>query len=477
MATITYLNGATNETYSDAAFDFIDAAKETINSTASILGISAGAIAGAMAEENTAYNWEDEALDIYAKSGLDPAVAIATLPLALAGGTSGVAAWLAANAAELGTTRTHEQWQAYYNAAITFEGKPGATDKIMNPALIDVGLGNFKIATAIDIVVKYANKAEYAALGLTSYLNDYALLVEDLMKPDGELTAKLYGIYLKEAEQWFIDNGAYGDEWENLPQTFRDALLITFTNRGQEGMEAAKAELYDDKGLPYEPLPGLTTSGGTNHLGNAEAIGDAIGLTDYGDDVVSVSSIADQALLDNDSGLAARYALLQLRYMVVEGIDYSARNLGGELDLASNGGQLSDNWIADRAEMLNWKIHYDVTSTDYGDEIDADISGDWDYTDLGNGSPLLLKIDGDGIEATNHQIVFGSGVGDAIEGDNVSDRLYGMAGNDTIYGYSGDDYIEGGVGDDTLYGGDGADTYFYNPGSGGCSKFCVSVID
>ncbi len=36
MATVTYLNGATNETYSDA-FGFIDAVEESINTTASIL--------------------------------------------------------------------------------------------------------------------------------------------------------------------------------------------------------------------------------------------------------------------------------------------------------------------------------------------------------------------------------------------------------------------------------------------------------
>lgn len=61
MATITYLNSATNETYSEEAFGYISnpRVRDSIISTSATLGISAGAIAGAMAEENTAYDWKD----------------------------------------------------------------------------------------------------------------------------------------------------------------------------------------------------------------------------------------------------------------------------------------------------------------------------------------------------------------------------------------------------------------------------------
>jgi len=80
MATVTYLNGATNETYSAGAFDYVRTLKIKINETARILGISAGAIAGAMAEENSAYDFSDEALDKYARSGLDVALEIGDRP-------------------------------------------------------------------------------------------------------------------------------------------------------------------------------------------------------------------------------------------------------------------------------------------------------------------------------------------------------------------------------------------------------------
>ena len=126
MATFTYLNGATNETYSLQAFSYISnqRIKKSIISTSNILGISAGAIAGAMAEENTAYDFVDEVLDAYAKSGFDPLVALETLPQAIAGGAIQVSMWMATHAGQLGTKRTHAEWQAYYAAAQSYQGVP-----------------------------------------------------------------------------------------------------------------------------------------------------------------------------------------------------------------------------------------------------------------------------------------------------------------------------------------------------------------
>jgi Ca2+-binding RTX toxin-like protein len=53
--------------------------------------------------------------------------------------------------------------------------------------------------------------------------------------------------------------------------------------------------------------------------------------------------------------------------------------------------------------------------------------------------------------------IFGSGLGDAIEG---------LAGDDTIYGYGGNDTIAGGLGNDRLEGGVNTDTYRYDLGDG-----------
>ncbi|PIE42473.1 MAG: hypothetical protein CSA50_09420, partial [Gammaproteobacteria bacterium] len=410
-----------------------------------------------MAEENTEYNKGDEILDLYAKSGIDPATAVKTLPPAMTLGAPGISAWVTANTTKLATTRTHAEWQAYYSAAIAFTGKPGEIDKIMNPALIDAGPGNFKIATAIDIVVKHASKAEYSALKLTPYLNDYSKLVEDLMGSSGELTAKLYGLYMKEyAEPFFKKNNAYGGQWESLPQTFRDALLVTYTNFGEEKIKSLMK-------IPYEPQPAFTDGGGFNHLRNAQKVGEKLELNDYGQDVVGVESFAELAKKNDATGLAARYALAKLRYVVVEnGVNITGQNQNGELDLASNGGQLSEKWIEDRAVMLYWKTRYDVTKTDFHKEMEADIEGNWDFIDKKTG--IKLAIDGKGLSMSDHQIVFGSANDETINGSGDSDNLYGMAGDDTLSGQEGDDYLEGGTGDDILAGGKAKDTLIGGPG-------------
>ncbi|AVD70223.1 hypothetical protein CAY53_00950 [Desulfobulbus oralis] len=332
MAKLRYMYSATNETYKDSAFTFIRDAKEAIDFAAQTTGISAGAIAGAMAEENTAYDWKDDLLDRYAKSRMLSSLGAATLPLVMDGPERDAAeVWLSTYHAELATERSHAEWQDLYREAREFQGKPTLMDKILNPALIDAGPGNFKIATAIDLIVQHAGKEQYKALNLEPYLNDYARLVNDLMHPGGELTAKLYGLYMKEhAEAFFRNNSAYAGQWDDLPQSLRDALLVTYTNLGEEKMQ----QLIKS---PYEPQPALTSGGGMNHLRNAQAIGRAIGLEGYGQDaeaVVGAEDLVNLAKRDDATGLAARYALARLRHVVVEtGVDIARHNQNGELDL------------------------------------------------------------------------------------------------------------------------------------------------
>lgn len=147
MATVTYLTGAANETYKDEAFGYIKRLSGKINEAADAVGISAGAIAGAMAEENHGYDSKDEILDLYTKSAIDPVVAAATLPLALEGGVVGLGAWATANAVELATTtRSHEDWVTEYEAFNENHWAPSKINKILHPVLMDVGPANFKIS-------------------------------------------------------------------------------------------------------------------------------------------------------------------------------------------------------------------------------------------------------------------------------------------------------------------------------------------
>lgn len=449
MGKVVYLSSAVSEAYSKNALDYIRRFGGEINSVAQAAKISAGAIAGAMAEENTAYGFGDIALDKYAKSSFKPDEVGSSLLDAIAGGPLAVAAWEAANAAKLATNRTHAEWQALYAAAKNFSGVPNATDKLKNPALIDSGLGNFKISTAIDLITANANKSKYKNLNLTQYLTDYQKLVLDLMSDKSDLTVKLYALYMKEnAEPFFIKNNAYGGQWNALPQTLRDALLVTYTNIGEEGMMKLMK-------TPYEPQPALKTGGGINHLFNAKAIGSALSLAGYGADAEGMSDLSDIAKNPSAAGLASRYALSKLRYVSIEGIDYSAKNTSGELDLydpITRTGQITNQWIEDRSNAL-----IAFTSYSKSDRTDNFLNaaglpfwmlGDAEITDAATGKRLTV----DGFDAgivDKRYIHFGDAQANQLTGGSKEDRLYGGAGADTLSGKDGADYLEGGADADT----------------------------
>ncbi|TRO35077.1 calcium-binding protein [Pseudomonas sp. ALS1131] len=463
MTNVSYLISATNEVYSNESISYIGNNRISIGNAAAAVGVSAAAIAGAMAEERTAYGIDDAILDKYAISGLDPLVAAVTLPAAIAAGAVGIAAWEVANASQLAMgRRSHAEWLSDYEATKNFSGIPSAVDKVLHPVLIDVGAANFKISTAISLVREYSD--DYPSLGLEIYLNDYARLVEDLMQENNPLTASLYAIYLKqEAEAFFIEKGAYGGQWNALPQEFKDALLITFTNRGRESMERTWQDRYIKKNLPYEPLPGLTTSGGMNHLLNAQAIGSAIGIENYGGSLSAIDTFASGATSSGGDGIAYRYALYRMRYVAIPNLDYSAYNANGELSLydpEADSGEMTQEYISTRANAVRVYTHALATGVEsvlsvsgipfaeWGDTYVKDIASGWSITV--DGWDLGL--------ADKHNVIFGSSSADVIEGGDAEDRLFGGLGNDTIRGEGDNDYLEGNSGDDHLYGGAGDDT-------------------
>jgi trimeric autotransporter adhesin len=283
------------------------------------------------------------------------------------------------------------------------------------------------------------------------------------------VTAQLYGIYLKEnAEAWFKRNNAYGDQWDDLPEAFRDALLITYSNVGESAMAEKMQSLYLARNLSYEPQPGLTLVGGMNHLRNAQAIGASIGLTDYGSDVVGVDRMLDDALQETDLGMASRYALYRLRYVAVTGLDYSEYNTQGQLDLydpITQEGEMTRAYLADRAAFAS------VVVTNYLFGI-APLEGDQaiEFKDETTGEHLTIRNDRD--HATQ-RIFFGGDHDDTLTGGPDQDRLYGGLGDDRLIGEAQNDYLEGnagidrlegGAGNDELYGGEGNDSNIHGAG-------------
>ncbi|MDO9008706.1 MAG: calcium-binding protein, partial [Thiobacillus sp.] len=168
--------------------------------------------------------------------------------------------------------------------------------------------------------------------------------------------------------------------------------------------------------------------------------------------------------------------------------------VAADLDLydpATGTGELTEQYLTDRAKMLSWKMLYDSGTLDDNDALfpftpgapkayDAEwdsnsISGDWNFQDLSaniGGNPLSLFIDGKGKSILtadpDHQIIFGSSAGESLVGQETTDRLYGGAGADTLTGNGGNDYLEGGAGFDTyvINVGDGYDTLLDTDGLG-----------
>ncbi len=472
MASIAYAIEATTGQYDATALAYINGLKDKINPAAAILGISAAAIAGAMAEENHDYAHTsakellNDSLDQYAKSGVSPVVFAAEVSL------YGLPVALANFAVQFATgTRSHAEWAADYDAIGGAAGDighvPSELDKALHPVYIDLGHANFKMSTAIRLLNDTNRQADVVALSLDGYKTDYAALAQDLINPANAVTAKLYGLMLKEAQTWFESHGAWGSNWAVLPQEFKDALYITYANIGPQRLEE-KYTAQIAAGKPYEPMPGLGTAAGMNHLANAVQVGTAIDDPTYASTALAVNitgSMTATALENTDAGLAYRYALTKLHGVALVGIDYTAHNSGGELDLyhpASGTGSLTDLYLADRAAMLSWKIQYDTTDHAYTPDWNTDsVSGDWDYIDQGtliDGAPLQLSIDGEGVTLfTDHQIVFGDSNDNTLTGSGDTDHLYGGAGADTLTGNAGADYLEGGS---------GIDTYLINPGDG-----------
>ena len=166
------------------------------------------------------------------------------------------------------------------------------------------------------------------------------------------------------------------------------------------------------------------------------------------------SDIAD--LAGASGGEAYRIALLELSPFALVGLDYSSRTDMALYDPLTGTGQITQQWLTDRAELLHWKLELGL--------IDRVTSAD-DPSSISNGRSLWLE------DRTSEQtlylgslseaphIVFGrDDYDDILLTGALGGRLYGGGGNDQLTGLSGDDYLEGGADNDALTGRAGADT-------------------
>jgi Ca2+-binding RTX toxin-like protein len=176
-----------------------------------------------------------------------------------------------------------------------------------------------------------------------------------------------------------------------------------------------------------------------------------------------------------DSGLAYRYALRALTPFAVIGADYAGlgHTANGVLaleDPATGFGEMSDQYLTDRATFLLAKLDLTLNNETYP----SDLLAITHYRDIASGfevpSALLVP------SPAQREYLFGGADHDTLSGhDFANDHLYGSAGNDTLRGFGsddylqgdgGDDWLDGGTGSDTLNGGLGFDTYIYDSGDG-----------
>ncbi|MCB2218290.1 MAG: hypothetical protein KQH59_19705 [Desulfobulbaceae bacterium] len=172
------------------------------------------------------------------------------------------------------------------------------------------------------------------------------------------------------------------------------------------------------------------------------------------------------------SNIAYRYALINLNPFAVIGMDYSEFNQDGELDVNTSSnpnGQLSDQYLQDRANFLVQLLHeniYDTGAKNPYAPINIDVYpnlADYYYADLTTGNQSLNAMYSDlATKKDQHQqFIFGSSSNDTIKGGSKDDHLYGMHGQDTLDGGSGNDtfFVMGEDEDyDIFIGGDDEDT-------------------
>jgi hypothetical protein len=159
------------------------------------------------------------------------------------------------------------------------------------------------------------------------------------------------------------------------------------------------------------------------------------------------------ALAATDAGYRA--ALLDLAPIALVGNAVSHAGFGsGEVarfDPDTGEQRRTDEWLADRAKLLAWKLAGPGAVT-------GEDTGRWTFFDRsaldGHGQPLRLEV-GEG--AFGNTVMFGTEDVDVLKGAGGTDRLYGGGGDDLLRGNAGDDLLQGGDGDDVVTGGTGDD--------------------
>lgn len=431
-------------TYVSSASEYVESMSGHVNSVAATLGLSAGAIAGALMEEADAYYTLPPGKD-HLNRLYDEQV----------------------------KAQGHDVISSSYDYILEngMVEEKGIINTTFYYAMRDVGPSNIRIAVAIRLVNEYFSRSPENPLHLNpEYLTNYNLLVNDLADINGSLlTAAVAGLALNEVKDFF-DNNADQAYWSGLPQETRDAILVTAYNNGIP-KAVARAERMKEAFGSYKPAPGGGESGGLNHEYNAAHIGAILGMSDYGGNLsisladLSSDEITSRALQENGEGAALRYALLNFDPVALPGRDFGSQSEALNVD------DFTPEYIADRAR--SYKVFLAYAESTRSDRVvtRAPVSlfgeGETEILDLASGMSIKLIESPSGASEIKHKIIFGTNFGENVSGSDFADRIYASGGDDELRGNGGNDYLEGGEGNDAYYYslGDGSDVIFDNSGA------------
>lgn len=131
----------------------------------------------------------------------------------------------------------HEELVENYKAVKS--GSPNPGSKLGNHIQMDIGPGNIRIETAIDLIRGYVSLFDGTGndpLDLLKYGDNYPSLVADLLDfKDPTATYAVAGLYLSVAQEFFLEKAP--SAWDAMTEDERDALLVTYYKLGGDRIE------------------------------------------------------------------------------------------------------------------------------------------------------------------------------------------------------------------------------------------------
>lgn len=108
----------------------------------------------------------------------------------------------------------------------------GIAGKLQHPVMLDVGVGNVQVYTAINLLSEYnARYPNSDPLGLKKYNNDYVSLASDLDTVYNSSTIKFASLMVEKGIKWGAQNIA---NWHTLSASEKEAFAVYFYNIGED---------------------------------------------------------------------------------------------------------------------------------------------------------------------------------------------------------------------------------------------------